>query len=955
MPTTAAPPRGSPMQAASLRDGSERWAKPRLRGSAAGRITFIPMFYAALCFLAGIIAVRLHPLRASFLLIGVLLLAVTALIAIWKAPRMTWTVVALLWTVLGAWSAEMQPSPSPNPVVIQLADGLLRTVEGTVVDAGPMRTAEQDEDDDTDSGEGAASGRGFREATGAIQRLDLQLTAAETVTDEKDAVVPVEKDRDARIRLSLHWPEAVAPALQCGDTIRAVVRVQTTDVYHDPGVWSRAEWLESQDVTAGATLDASREDGPANDRQPRFTLLDSRKQSSGACLLNRLRNLAIERLQTLPAATRGMPAFLRAMPEDTAMLTALLTGDRSFLTRSLRGGFERTGSFHLIVVSGLHLAILAGCVFALAKRLRLPRLPATVLTVGVSLAYAFFTGFAVPAQRSFWMITLYLAGRLLYRNRRPLNVIGFALVCLAVVSPRSIFDASLQMTVLSVTAIAGIAMPLLEQTLHARSQATKRLRLVSLDPSLPPGIAQFRVTMRLFARHMEAATSNWVAWKLMPGAVRYTMRLAELIFITLVVELALALPMAIYFHRITVYALPVNLLILPLLTLLVPAAMVTLLVLAIWPAAAVAPAAVTLALLHFSLGVVRTLGGMRFGDIRVPEPTVPLVAVALLSFVAAILLARGGKKSRRLVLPALGLMVAAAIWPRPTDHPRTALLFEAIDVGQGDSLLLISPDGKTLLIDGGGIGFQGSARGALRAQFDTGEDVVSPVLWSRGIRRLDAVALTHAHHDHLGGLPAILTNFRPAELWVGNNPPVPAYLDLLQVATSHGVRVRSLHAGDSVALGQVQIAVLAAGLGYRSGAEARNDDSLVLRAHYGATSILLAGDAEGPEEQAILHSRAEWGLHPELDPRSTVLKVGHHGSLTSTGPDFLAEVNPQCAVISCGRRNRFGHPRGEILGELQTAHVRTFRTDLTGATCLLLDGQKVTPQPLCSEGLAEGP
>ena len=144
--------------------------------------------------------------------------------------------------------------------------------------------------------------------------------------------------------------------------------------------------------------------------------------------------------------------------------------------------------------------------------------------------------------------------------------------------------------------------------------------------------------------------------------------------------------------------------------------------------------------------------------------------------------------------------------------------------------------------------------------------------------------------------------------------------------------------------------MLAPRLGYQPGVEPKNNDSLVLRARYGATSVLLAGDSEAPEEEAMLESaaaRANAASGDEL--RSSVLKVGHHGSVTSTRPGFLACVAPQWAVISCGRRNRFGHPRPEILAELQAAQARTFRTDLTGATCLVLDGVSVTAQPLCRE------
>jgi competence protein ComEC len=286
------------------------------------------------------------------------------------------------------------------------------------------------------------------------------------------------------------------------------------------------------------------------------------------------------------------------------------------------------------------------------------------------------------------------------------------------------------------------------------------------------------------------------------------------------------------------------------------------------------------------------------------------------------------------VLPitALACSAACVFYPRVLDYRPGVLEVTAIDVGQGDSLLLITPQGKTLLIDAGGP--TGGVQAA-HSNFEIGEDVVSPFLWSRHIRRLDAIALTHAHSDHMGGMSSVLKNFRPRVLWVGNNPGIPAYQALVGEAHGLGIPVQSMAAGDRFAFGGAQVDVLAPSPGYVPGPAASNDDSLVLHVAYGNTSVLLEGDAQTASEQRMLSQ----DLHADL------LKVGHHGSRTSTTPQFFAAVSPRYAVISVAHHNPYGHPKLEVLDRLQDSHVRTYRTDALGATSFYLDGNTVTAQP----------
>ena len=903
---------------------------------ASGGLSAIPLFHAAWLFAAGIAATHWFWLRPSLVLVAMALTVVLCGLAALRAQRLVWLPLAVLGGLLGAWCAWMEPHPAPAPALAALSDGLLRTVEGTVVDAGPVRGEVEQNLNDTDSADPAAAAPQQQPS----QRIALRVSSLEVVTDAEDAQSPI----TGGVRLTVRWPALAAsgPLAQpfhCGDRLRAVVRLLPPEVYHDPGVWSREDFLVDQGITSTATVTIDRIE--RLDNQAR---LGPTPGSFFACRISGLQHASSARLLALPVAMRRLPASLRLTEDDAAMLAAMVTGDRTSLTQTLRVGFERTGSFHMLVVSGFHLAIVAGCIFWIARRLRLPRVPATFLTILASFGYALFTGFATPVQRSLWMVTLYLLARLLYRERSPLNTIGFAALCLLAESPRSLFDSGFQMTLLAVVAIAGIAAPLLQSTTHPYVTATRDLSLIAIDAKLAPRLAQFRVTLRMIAAALQGALHDRLAWRLawrvFPWTVRFLLRIGELLVVSCVVELAMTLPMALYFHRITIFALPVNVFILPLLVVLMPSALITLLFALIGPAYAVVPAVFVALPLHFGAGMVRLFGSLALGDFRIPAPLLGQSAAFCALLAVAMVLAwmgvsSGARWPRHVAWAALILAALTAVAPRPIDHPHDALLMEAIDVGQGDSLLLITPDGKTLLVDGGGFG--GGPHQAPQ-EFDIGEEVVSEALWSRGIRHLDAVALSHAHSDHMGGLPAILRNFHPDELWVGNNPRFGAYNALLDEAAALHVRLRSLRAGDALTLGATQITVFAPFRDYQPGPEPTNNDSLVLRVAYGATSVMLEGDAEAPIEQAML---AEPGL------QSTLLKVGHHGSVTSTRPEFLARVAPQWAVISCGLHNRYGHPREEVLEELQAAHIRTFRTDINGATCFRLDGKVVAPDPSC--------
>ena len=711
-------------------------------------------------------------------------------------------------------------------------------------------------------------------------------------------------------------------ALRYGDTIIAPARLERPENYANPGGFDYRQWLESvQDIYwLGTVAD------PASLRKVTGT-----KPSVVKSLIENIR-------QELTASIDRLYPPWTLSGRDGSVLKAILLGDRSSLDSDTIEHFRRTGLYHLLVVAGLHVGLLAMLAEAVLRLFGIrPTWRATALLVLLAF-YASLVEQRAPTLRASLMIGAYLFARLLDREQPVLNAVGLAALILLFERPGWLFDAGFQLSFAAALLIAGLALPILERTTEPYRRALWHLEEPALDRGFAPRLAQFRLDAR---DAVEWLTPQWpfferrplLAAKLALAPLKAGIWLTDLLVFSAVLQAGLLLPMAEIFHRVTLAGIGLNVLAIPCMTILLAVAVPTVVLNALLPGLAVLPARLLSAIFNGLFALTELPGMPHWLSYRVPTPPLWVAWAFVLCLIT------GGyalSLSRRVF--AISMVGAAAfatlicVQPFPPRIPSGVLEITDLDCGGGEGLFVVLPDRTTMLIGACG-GSRRQVRGGdpLRARrWDPGENIVSPYLWSRGIKSVDIFFVPNPRGDHLSGVASILRNFNVKEFWSGPLPRAPYAPYLLDLLHRSGVRFLGLAGDRTISERGASTTVLWPLEHDNFDFGSLPDSPVVIRISTGQGSVILTGNLSPAELKSIMESN--------FRARSEVLELSGGANLVAEAAGFAAKIRPRIVLVGSVRKYGKKPAHNSSLPPiLRGRDIRVLSVALDGAVTARLD------------------
>lgn len=565
---------------------------------------------------------------------------------------------------------------------------------------------------------------------------------------------------------------------------------------------------------------------------------------------------------------------------SATIVKALILGERGDLDKSIISDFQKVGVIHVLAISGLHVGFIALILLFMLSILQIPRKISMALVILFLVFFMALVDFKAPVVRASLMLGFYYLAKFIIRPQKPLNIIALSGIVILMIQPKQLLLPGFQY---SFTAVFGLI------------YGSRRLN------NWIPRIKSHRKFQRFFNKNIR-----------MP-------------FIGSLSAILATVPITwYYFGSFQTGAIVANIFIIPFIAVILFVSIIFICFswIPYFPVKGLA------LLINF---LIDTLIHSVNGFASLPYVQIvtghPHVFNLILIIISIFLVFNVNHSKARSGL--IGLAIIATLVYFGNSFISKYLKVTFINVGQGDAILIHFPNDKTTLIDAGNKGFG----------FDAGKQYVDPVLKYYGINHIDYLIGSHPHSDHIGGFEYILKNYEVDTL-IFNRFHVNSdlYTNIVNLARRKKIFLEHLEAGDMINADQhTRLYVLHPTNRFEHGNEHSGDDinnsSLVIKLVYGKNSFLLDGDAENAAEHALLR----YGTFLDCD----LLKVGHHGSGTSSGNEFLNIANPEYAVISVGRKNKFKHPSPLTLVKFEKRHIPVYRTDICGAVIFESDGKSI--------------